>query len=89
MSRYNNLNLVDLVKMCIGKGNEGGFWDFKQEWHENMSDLIKDIICFVNTVHSENCYLIFGVSDDCKVVGMQQPRYELANIFVNFLNNVP
>lgn len=40
MSRYNNLNLVDLVKMCIGKGNEGGFWDFKQEWHENMSDLI-------------------------------------------------
>lgn len=80
MSRYNNLNLDDLVKMCIGKGNEGDFWDFKQEWHENMSDLIKDIICFTNTVHSENCYLIFGVSDDCKVVGMQQSRYELANI---------
>lgn len=33
-----------------------------------------------NKVHSENCYLIFGISDDCRVVGMKQSRYELANI---------
>lgn len=80
MGRYSNLELTDLVKLCIGRGHEGDFWDFKQEWHKDMPALIKDIICFVNTVHSENCYLIFGISDDCRVVGMKQSRYELANI---------
>ena len=44
MSRYNDLNLIEIVKMCIGKGHEGDFWDFKQEWHQDMSELIKDII---------------------------------------------
>lgn len=80
MGRYSNLELTDLVKLCISRGHEGDFWDFKQEWHKDMSALIKDIICFVNTVHSENCYLIFGISDNCRVVGMKQSRYELANI---------
>lgn len=80
MGRYSNLELTDLVKVCISRGHEGDFWDFKQEWHKDMPALIKDIICFVNTVHSENCYLIFGISDDCRVVGMKQSRYELANI---------
>ena len=80
MGRYSNLELTDLVKLCINRGHEGDFWDFKQEWHKDMPALIKDIICFVNTVHSENCYLIFGISDDCRVVGMKQSRYELANI---------
>ena len=80
MGRYSNLELTDLVKLCISRGHEGDFWDFKQEWHKDMPALIKDIICFVNTVHSENCYLIFGISDYCRVVGMKQSRYELANI---------
>lgn len=80
MGRYSNLELTDLVKLCISRGHEGDFWDFKQEWHKDIPALIKDIICFVNTVHSENCYLIFGISDDCRVVGMKQSRYELANI---------
>lgn len=80
MGRYSNLELTDLVKLCISRGHESDFWDFKQEWHKDMPALIKDIICFVNTVHSENCYLIFGISDDCRVVGMKQSRYELANI---------
>ena len=80
MGRYSNLELTDLVKLCISRGHEGDFWDFKQEWHKDMPALIKDIICFVNTVHSENCYLFFGISDDCRVVGMKQSRYELANI---------
>lgn len=65
MGRYNNLELTDLVKLCISRDHEDDFWDFKQEWHKDMPALIKDIIYFVNTVHSENCYLIFGISDDC------------------------
>ncbi len=81
MTQYNNdLFLTDIVKGCIDKGHEGDFWDFKQEWHKESADLMKDIICFANTVHSENCYLIFGVNDNCEIVGMGQYRYKLADI---------
>lgn len=80
MARYNDIELSKIVELCINKGHEGDFWDFKQEWHKDISDLIKDIICFANTAHCENCYLIFGINNDCKVVGMKQPRYELARI---------
>lgn len=37
-------------------------------------------ICFANTVHDENCYLIFGVADDLNVTGMQKPRRKQADI---------
>lgn len=45
-----------------------------------MSDLIKDIICFANTVHDENCYLIFGVSNDLVLTGMKKARIKQADI---------
>lgn len=44
-----------------------------------MHDLIKDIIYFANTVHDEDCYLIFGISDDLKLTGMQQTRKKQAD----------
>lgn len=69
-----------MVRSFLEKGKEGECWDFKQEWHENTADLIKDIICFANTVHDENCYIIFGVSDDLQIKGMQKPRTKQANI---------
>lgn len=55
-----------LIRFFLEQGKEGDCWDFKQEWHENIADLIKDIVCFANTVHDENCYLIFGVADNLK-----------------------
>lgn len=69
-----------MVQFFLEQGKEGECWDFKQEWHEKMSDLIKDIICFANTVHDENCYLIFGVSDDLQIKGMQKERVKQAHI---------
>jgi hypothetical protein len=71
---------LKIVKLFLGQGKEGDCWDFKQEWHEEMPELIKDIICFTNTVHDENSYLIFGVNDDCEVVGMIKPRRKQADI---------
>jgi len=59
--RYSQLPLVDLINYFLSVGKEGDFWDFKQEWHENIEDLLKDIICFANTIHDENCYIVFGV----------------------------
>lgn len=69
-----------MVYFFLEQGKEGECWDFKQEWHENTADLIKDIICFANTVHDEDCYLIFGISDDLQIKGMQKPRVKQANI---------
>lgn len=37
-----------LAKMLIGRGAEGRYWDFKQSWHSNNADLLKDIICMAN-----------------------------------------
>lgn len=42
--------------------------------------MIKDIICFANTVHDKDCYLIFGISDDLTVTGMIKQRKKQADI---------
>lgn len=34
-----------IIEILINKGHEGEYWDYKQEWHINMEDLLKDIIC--------------------------------------------
>lgn len=78
--RYSRLPLTELVPFFLSQGKEGEFWDFKQEWHKNIEDLIKDIICFANTVHDENCYLIFGIADDLSVTGMNEMRRKQADI---------
>ena len=48
---------------------------------------MKDIICFANTVHDEDCYLIFGVSDELKLTGMQQTRKKQADV-IDALSNI-
>lgn len=78
--RYSTRPLSELVPFLLSKGREGEFWDFKQEWHEKMPELIKDIICFANTVHDEDCHLIFGISDDLAITGMKKQRKQLAEI---------
>lgn len=80
MSKFQYYTIESLVRFFLEQGKEGDCWDFKQEWHENIAELIKDIICFANTVHDENCYLIFGVSNDLKVTGMQKVRKKQADI---------
>ena len=70
----------ELVFSLLEKGKEGDYWDFKQEWHEKIEDLLKDIICFANTVHSKNCYIIFGIADDLTVTGMTKTRKKQADI---------
>lgn len=78
--RNKDNSLEELVYAFLLKGKEGDCWDFKQEWHEDMPSLIKDIICFANTVHDEDCYLIFGVSDNLEIKGMQKERRKQADI---------
>lgn len=77
---YNKYELEKRIKSFIKKQCETEQWDFKQEWHEKTEDLIKDIICFANTVHDKDCFLIFGVSDDYQIVGMTKTRRKQADI---------
>lgn len=85
--RLRDYSTVQIVQHCLQQGKEGEYWDFKQEWHKKTPDLMKDIICFANTVHDENCYIIFGVADDLKIVGMTGPRRKQADI-IDALSNL-
>lgn len=80
ISKFQYYSLEKVVRFFLKQGKEGECWDFKQEWHEETEDLLKDIICFSNTAHDENCYLIFGVSDDLQIKGMQKKRKKQADI---------
>ena len=68
--RYKDMPLEKLIKYLLTQHRETDFWDVKQEWHEHVEDLIKDIICFANTVHNEDCYLIIGITDELKIRGI-------------------
>ncbi|HHK7332510.1 TPA: ATP-binding protein, partial [Streptococcus pneumoniae] len=35
---------------------EDEFHDFKQKWHHSKTELVRDILNFVNTSHHEDCY---------------------------------
>jgi hypothetical protein len=70
----NNNELNNIVKKFIALQKEGSYWDFKQEHHQNNVDLIHDIICLANSNHNGDRYLIFGVSDDFEIVGVEAKK---------------
>jgi hypothetical protein len=45
-----------------------------------MAALLKDIMCFTNTVHDRDCYIVFGVNDALEIVGMKALRRRQADI---------
>jgi len=86
LSKFQYYSITQLIKYFLEQGKEGECWDFKQEWHEDTPALIKDIICFANTVHDENCYIILGVSDDLQITGMKKSRKKQADIIDTISN---
>lgn len=85
--RLRDYSKTSLISHLLKQGKEGECWDFKQEWHSDRNELIKDIICFANTVHDEDCYLIFGVADNLEITGMHQTRIQQADI-IDTLSNL-
>jgi len=59
------MELQRIVESFINKGSEGSYWDFKQNWHSNNADLLKDIICMANntSIDMQDGYIIFGIED--------------------------
>lgn len=66
---YNNLE--EIITNLINSGIEGEYWDFKQKWHKDNEELIRDILSFANTIHNKDCFLIIGVSDNCEIIGVE------------------
>ena len=65
---YSEHELRKHISYFVMERSKTAHLDFKQEWHEKMEDLIKDIICFANTVHDKDCFLVFGISDSYQIV---------------------
>lgn len=62
-----------LLAMIHSSEHENEYWDFKEKWYtkQQKADLVKDVVCFANTTHHQDCYLIIGVTDDQRIVGVE------------------
>lgn len=60
------INLDELLHQT-----ESEFLDFKREYHDNNAKLIHDILCLVNSYAESDRYLVFGVSDDKTMYGVE------------------
>lgn len=92
MNRVNK-TLAEEITSLINKKQEGGYWDFKLEWHDNKAELLHDIICLANNMENRDAYLIFGVKDKdktYKIIGINEDnkRNRLDTVrVVNFLRD--
>lgn len=83
--------MFDIISKLIHE-NEDEYHDFKKEWYgpNKKDELIKDIFSFVNTAHHKDCYLIIGVDDNKKVVGVENDENRRnTQKLTDFLNNLP
>lgn len=67
-------NLTKIVLDLINLKDEGGYWDFKEDWEEKSknADLLHDIICMANNLIDRDAYIIFGIKDKTfEVIGIE------------------
>lgn len=57
-------NLRSEIMGLIHLKQEGGYWDFKRQWHENNTDLLHDIICMANNLENRDAYIIIGIDEE-------------------------
>ncbi|CAF1812172.1 AlbA family DNA-binding domain-containing protein [Bacillus subtilis] len=80
--------LENKINRLLSLGYEGEYWDFKEKWHTDNGKLVHDILCFANTVHDKDCFIIVGVSDSGELKGLDEhERKQQANI-IDMLRNL-
>ena len=91
----NDINLQSIVEELILLKKEGTYWDFKREHHKKTVDLIHDVICLANADYEGDRYIIFGITNDYKIVDISNDsnRKNQANIIdtlrsANFANDL-
>ena len=82
--------LLKEVRRLRALGREGGYWDFKERYHENKAELLLDIICMANNQEDCDAYIIFGIADNMTVTGVENDsnRKDL-KFFSQFLRDKP
>jgi hypothetical protein len=89
--------MKELIEQLLSEQREGLWWDFKQQHHSNLVDLLHDILCMANVLCDSDRYLIFGVNDNCEVIGLAGSSYRPSQAdIVSYLqtksfakNNIP
>lgn len=59
-----NTTFEDKIFELINLKQEGEYWDFKRQWHENKTDLLHDIICMANNLSDNDGYIIIGIDEE-------------------------
>lgn len=71
-----NTDFLKEIEALISLKQEGPYWDFKGQWHENKAELLVDILNMANNLVNRDAFIIIGVdesndfsikdiSDDC------------------------
>lgn len=82
-------NLKKEIEDLIALGYEGGYWDYKEDYSVIEEDKLIDIICMANNLCDRDAYIIYGVTDDGKVIGIENtkhPRMKTADV-IKFLRS--
>ncbi|GKH48180.1 DNA-binding protein [Oscillospiraceae bacterium] len=58
------MTIEEEIKALISTKQEGGYWDFKREWHHSLPDLLHDIICMANNLENRDAYIIIGIDEE-------------------------
>jgi predicted HTH transcriptional regulator len=80
-------NIEEKIYKLVSKRTEGDYWDFKQEWHKDTERLLHDILCFANTAHDRDCYIIIGVSDGGEIIGLNDENRVKQVAILDLLSN--
>lgn len=85
------MDLETIIKELINSKREDDYWDFKEQWHDNKSDLLHDIICLANNRADRDAYLIFGVRDKTyEIIGIENDlNRKNQQKIIDFLKNIP
>ncbi len=85
-----NIGLVSEILELIERHTEGEYWDFKQQWYSNNSDLIHDIICMANSPANRDCYIIIGIEDkNYDVIGVNDESRKNQQNVIDLLRQKP
>jgi hypothetical protein len=79
-----------LLEELLSKKEEGVWWDFKQKFHKDLFDLLHDVICLANVIHDGERHIVFGISDQFEVIGLDgnNKSYTQADI-ISYLRQQP
>lgn len=82
--------MIDINNLLATPEDE--YHDFKAQWYTpyDKAELIKDIFSFVNTAHHKDCYLLIGIDDNHKVIGIENDENRLnTQQLTDFLHSLP